>query len=76
MAERVTEYIKLVKRLEDKYMIRVLNACVVVCGVDPPIVMYRLGDLYTYVICVGEKRVECSIDEVETLIEKNIKKAP
>jgi hypothetical protein len=75
MAERVTEYKKLLKRTKDKnYDVRELPGCFVVKGNSGSIVVYQNGDhKSSYTVCIGEKRDVCKLDTVDETIDRYVK---
>jgi hypothetical protein len=72
MSNRNSTFKTLANRLMDKYRdTRVLLACITIPSNNGSIVIYQQGERkLKYMVCQGDKRIECEPDEVDNEIEK------
>jgi hypothetical protein len=72
MSNRNSTFKTLAERLKDNYRdVRVLLACITIPSDKGTIVVYQSGNGKSkYMVCQGDKRIECEPDEVDNEIEK------
>ena len=72
MSNRNSNYKELSERLKEKYDdVRVLLACITLPSHKGSIVIYQLGySRLKYMVCQGDKRIECEPDEVDNEVSK------
>ena len=72
MSDRNSDYKELSERLKEKYDdVRVLLACITIPSPKGSIVVYQLGySRLKYMVCQGDKRLECEPSEVVDEVAK------
>lgn len=71
MSNHVENFKELKAKCKELYDVRDLLASIVISNANGSIVVYPQGNgAYRYVVCQGEKRLYCSIDNVFDEIQK------